>query len=391
MTQQLNNRAIQQLDAAASLPDDVVVSVRSVSKKFCKHLRRSMAYGILDLSRNLLGIRTDASRLRKREFWALDDLSFELRRGEILGVIGPNGAGKSTLLRLLAGIFPPDKGEIAIRGRVGALIALGAGFHGYMTGRENIYLNGTILGMSRAEIRSRFNDIVDFAEIGDFIDAPVNTYSSGMRVRLGFAIATQSDPDVLLVDEVLAVGDTEFRLKSYNWMTEFMMRGKAVAFVSHNEAMIAKYCHRVLLLWGGRELFLGDTGQALDFYHEALMERHIAQSGSFTRGDGLTSIEEVVLRDESGRVCEDFATGGDFLLDVRFRSSVDLEGGFVGMRIEALGGSTVFGTTTEHEGLALTGGAGERVVRLRIAGLSLVHGSYWVTVAVNDPQARNVA
>ena len=165
---------------AGNAEGDVVVSVRDVSKKFCKKLKRSMIYGIIDLSHNMMGKHTDSTYLRKDEFWAIRNLSFELKRGDVLGLIGVNGSGKTTLLRLLAGIFPPDKGEIQIKGRVGALIAVGAGFHPHMTGRENIYLNGTILGMDRNEIDSKFQDIVDFAEIHDFLDAPISTYSSTM-------------------------------------------------------------------------------------------------------------------------------------------------------------------------------------------------------------------
>ena len=180
---------------------EVILSAKDVSKKFCKKLRRSMAYGLTDLTKNLFAIKPGSAELRKEEFWALKDIDFELRRGDVLGLIGVNGSGKTTLLRLLSGIFPPDKGEIMIKGRVGALIALGAGFHPYFSGRENIYLNGAILGISRDELDAQFDKIVEFSEIGDFIDAPVATYSSGMRVRLGFSVAIAMKPDVLLIDE----------------------------------------------------------------------------------------------------------------------------------------------------------------------------------------------
>jgi lipopolysaccharide transport system ATP-binding protein len=206
----------EKFSAEESKKSEVVVSVKNISKKFCKALKRSMAYGIVDLSKNLFGIKPESTELRNEEFWALDDISFELMRGESLGLIGVNGSGKTTLLRLLAGIFPPDRGEIMIKGKVGALISVGAGFHAHMTGRENIYLNGSILGLSREEIDSKFEEITDFAEIGDFLDAPVATYSSGMRIRLGFSIATAIEPDVLLLDEILAVGDAKFRNKCYN-------------------------------------------------------------------------------------------------------------------------------------------------------------------------------
>ncbi len=247
------------------MPDDVLLSVRNVSKKFCKRLRRSMAYGIWDLGKDLLGIRPKSSGLRKEEFWSLDDINFELRRGEVLGLIGANGSGKSTLLRLIAGIFPPDKGEIAMRGRVGALIAVGAGFHPHMSGAENIYLNGAVLGMTREEIDATFDDIVEFSGIGDFLNAPVSAYSSGMRVRLGFSIATAVQPDILLIDEILAVGDAKFRNKCYNRIGE--IRGNtATIFVSHHVTQVAQVCSRCLLLDKGRVVHVGGVPEGVARY-----------------------------------------------------------------------------------------------------------------------------
>jgi len=249
---------------------NVVVSVKNVSKKFCKKLRRSMAYGIVDLSKNLVGLKPDFNDLRRDEFWAIDDVSFELRRGEILGLIGLNGSGKSTLLRLLTGILPPDKGEIEIKGRVSALIAVGAGFHPHMTGRENIFLNGTILGMSNSEIKSKFQDIVDFAEIEEFLDAPVSTYSSGMRVRLGFSIAIQVEPDILLIDEVLAVGDIEFRAKCYNAIAEISKKA-SVIFVSHAMQQVSRICTDLIVLDYGRIEYNGsDFQEGLDNFYSII-------------------------------------------------------------------------------------------------------------------------
>jgi lipopolysaccharide transport system ATP-binding protein len=251
---------------ARALDDtDVVISARDVSKKFCKHLRRSMAYGILDLSKNLLGIKPDSTKLRKHEFWALNNINFDLKRGETLGLIGVNGSGKTTLLRLLAGLYPPDKGVIMARGRVAPLISVGAGFHGHLTGRENIYLNGSILGMTHEEIDNHFDDIVSFAQVGEFIESPVSTYSSGMRVRLGFAIATAIQPDVLLLDEILAVGDAPFRDKCYNRISD-MREGCGVIFVSHNTEQVSRICDRALLLDHGRVAHLGDTATGVEEY-----------------------------------------------------------------------------------------------------------------------------
>ncbi|PIE34920.1 ABC transporter ATP-binding protein [candidate division KSB3 bacterium] len=245
---------------------DVVISVEHVSKKFCRNLRRSMAYGMVDLSKNLLGLSPKNGQLRKDEFWALDDISFELKRGETLGIVGMNGSGKSTLLRLLTGIFPPDKGEIRVNGQVGALVAVGAGFHPHMTGRENIFLNGTILGMSKREIQEKFDDIVNFSEIGDFLDAPVSTYSSGMRVRLGFSVAIHCKPDILLIDEVLSVGDVGFRNKSLQYMAEYREQANAIIFISHNLEQIRVLCSRLLILDKGEIIYSGETHEGVELY-----------------------------------------------------------------------------------------------------------------------------
>lgn len=177
------------------LNPDSTLLIENLGKKFCRNLKRNLFYGSLDVAKTLLGIRFDAARLRRDEFWALEDINLNVRRGESIGIIGANGAGKSTLLRLISGILSPDKGRITVRGRVGTLIALGAGFHPHFSGRENIFLNGAILGMTTRELEERYDEIVRFADIGEFIEAPVSAYSSGMRVRLGFAIAIHSSPD----------------------------------------------------------------------------------------------------------------------------------------------------------------------------------------------------
>ena len=236
-----------------SKPSDseVLVSCQGISKKFCRNLKKSLWYGVKDgVSEIVRGQSSDT--LRKDEFWALNDVTFELRRGECLGLLGRNGAGKTTLLKVLSGLIKPDKGTITLKGKVGGLIALGAGFNGILSGRENIRINGAILGYSRDEIEDRMQKIIDFAEIPDFIDAPVQTYSSGMSVRLGFAIAAiLTKPDVLLLDEVLAVGDIGFTIKCLNAVRE-MMKHSAVIFVSHNMQFVSQFCTQVMLFKSGK-------------------------------------------------------------------------------------------------------------------------------------------
>ncbi|SDR69259.1 polysaccharide ABC transporter ATP-binding protein [Christiangramia echinicola] len=228
---------------------EVLVKVEGLSKKFCKDLKTSLKYGVQDLFSNVRGNRNERL-LRDKEFWAVKDVSFELRRGECLGLIGHNGAGKSTLLKILNGLIKPDAGKVTIKGRVGALIELGAGFNPILTGRENIFNNGAVLGFSRKEIGEKLEEIIDFAEIREFIDMPVQNFSSGMKVRLGFAVAAQMEPDVLIIDEVLAVGDVAFRMKCYNTITALLPK-TAIIFVSHSMPQVSKISTSALLLRRG--------------------------------------------------------------------------------------------------------------------------------------------
>lgn len=247
------------------MTSETVMSLHGVSKKFCRNLRRSMRYGLQELTLDMFGVHTRTDQLRKYEFWALDGIDLELRRGEILGLIGPNGGGKSTLLRLMAGIYLPDKGQVACNGRLSALIALGAGFHPHMSGRENIRLNGAILGMSGSEIDTVFDDIVTFAELEEFIDSPLATYSSGMWVRLGVSVAIHARPDVLLVDEVLAVGDAAFRSRAYEKI-QAMREHCAVVLVSHNMDYIKKYATHALVVAKGQGSPFDDVDEAVASY-----------------------------------------------------------------------------------------------------------------------------
>ncbi|MEI6377342.1 MAG: ABC transporter ATP-binding protein, partial [bacterium] len=249
-----------------------LVRVRDVGKIFCADLKRSLLYGLGDGFGELLARRSarksapDGSQtLRRGEFWANRGITFDLKRGECLGLIGRNGAGKTTLLKMLNGLIKPDEGIIEMRGRVGAIIALGAGFNPLLTGRENVYVNASLLGLSKREIDEKFDEIVDFAEIGTFIDAPVQSYSSGMQVRLGFAIATSTEPDVLLLDEVLAVGDHSFQSKCMTRISSLIGRC-AVIFVSHQEHLVQRLCDRVLWLSQGRVIADGLTREILTRY-----------------------------------------------------------------------------------------------------------------------------
>ena len=233
---------------------DTLIKVDNVSKKFCRDFKKSLWYGMKDLTGEMTGRKkTGHSELRDKEFWAVKDVSFEVKRGECLGLIGRNGAGKSTLLKMLNGLIKPDTGRIEMHGTVNALIELNAGFNPILTGRENIYISAAIRGLSKKETDQKIDSIIEFSELKDFINTPVQYYSSGMRVRLGFAIAAQLEPDILLLDEILAVGDMGFALKCYNKMDELLQK-TAMVFVSHSMPQISRMCSQVIVLKDGRSV-----------------------------------------------------------------------------------------------------------------------------------------
>ena len=245
---------------------EVLIKAEGVSKKFAKDLKKSLLYGLSDVFSGITRKKQDKS-LRKDEFWAVKDISFEVRRGECLGLIGHNGAGKSTLLKILNGLIAPDEGSVTMYGKVGALIELGAGFNPILTGRENIYNNGAIIGFSKQEIEAKFDKIVAFAELEEFIDMPVQNYSSGMKVRLGFAIAAQMEPDVLIIDEVLAVGDLGFILKCFKQIDQLLPH-TAVVFVSHSMPMVARVSNQIILMEKGEVAFQGkEVSKGINLYY----------------------------------------------------------------------------------------------------------------------------
>jgi len=315
------------------MADNVVMRATNVSKKFCRSLKHMMFYGAQDIARNTVGLSSRSDRLRDGEFWAVDDVSFELKRGETLGIIGPNGSGKSTMLKMLNGIFMPDRGKIEINGRVGALIEVGAGFHPMLSGRENIYINGSILGMSKKEIDEKYDEIVEFADIGDFIDSPVKHYSSGMFVRLGVAVAVNINPEILLIDEVLSVGDLSFQNKSMRRLAEIRGKAHAVIFVSHNLEHVQNLCDKVLVINKGIPIFLGSTEEAILRYHEtsreirlksAIKERRPTESvGGYSTGE-IELLDHGVL-DNKGNKTDKIKMGDDLVLffDVKAHHNIE--------------------------------------------------------------------
>lgn len=254
-----------------------MIEVEGVSKKFCRSLRRSLAYGMMDFAREVSGRPSRGSTLRSDEFWALNNVSFSVRRGETLALIGRNGAGKSTMLKMLNGVLRPDVGRITVRGRVQALIELGAGFSPILSARENVYINAAMLGMPKADIDRALPEIMEFAGLEEFVDAPLQSFSSGMKTRLGFAVATQLDPDVLLLDEVLAVGDLAFQEKCMRRMDAFRRRNKAIIFITHNLYQVEAMCNSAVWLEHGKVVSAGASIDVLREYLDAQERRTIAE------------------------------------------------------------------------------------------------------------------
>jgi lipopolysaccharide transport system ATP-binding protein len=270
---------------------ETLIKVEGVSKKFCQNLKTSLWYGVKDITKELMGLEKNKStELRKKEFWAIRDISFEVKRGECLGLIGRNGAGKSTLLKMVNGLIKPDFGRIEIRGRVGALIELGAGFNPILTGRENIYNSASLLGFRSDEISKKLDSIIAFSELEKFLDTPVQYYSSGMKVRLGFSVAAHLEPEVLLIDEVLAVGDMGFVLKCFNKM-DSLLKNTAMILVSHNIPQIARMSTNILFLNKGTTAYnSNDVSGGITRYYEAFK----SEVGNFHGSDKVT-LDEIAL------------------------------------------------------------------------------------------------
>lgn len=367
------------------------IEARDVTKLY-RRWRRKRSVGSLKSA--LLSGRPGYALAPDQAVPALTNVSFLVTPGETVGVVGANGSGKSTLLKLLAGVLQPTSGTVSVRGRLAALLELGAGFHPEISGRENVLINGLLLGLTKREIAGRFDRIVRFAELEEFIDAPVKTYSAGMAVRLGFSIAAHCDPDVLLVDEVLAVGDEAFARRSLEKFSEFERAGKTLLFVSHDLGLVIERCRRALWFDGGRLAADGPSGETVARYRESVSERE-AERRAGTRhpaptvarpdriGSGAASISGVRLLDGDGRPTSRVRSGepARFAMDVEAPSALD---DFVfGFAISTVSGAVVFGSNTEIDGFTAEELAGESTVVLEIEALDLAPGVYAVDAAVH--------
>jgi lipopolysaccharide transport system ATP-binding protein len=366
------------------------IDVRSVTKLY-RRWGRKRSIGTFKSA--LLSGRPGRALAADDAIVALTDVSFAIAPGETVGVVGPNGSGKSTLLKLLAGILRPTAGSVSVRGRLAALLELGAGFHPEISGRENIEINGLLLGLSRKEIARRFDEIVRFAELEEFLDAPVKTYSSGMAVRLGFSIAAHCDPDVLLVDEVLAVGDEAFSRRSLEKFAEFERAGKTLLFVSHDLGLIAERCHRAIWLDRGRVAADGPAGETVTLYRESVAEREAerraqpapaAPTGRATRvGSGAATLEAVQLLDSAGRPAARLLSGEPARLVMEVGAPGRLTDFVFGFAISTVAGATVFGSNTTIDGFVPAELEAAGTVILDIPSLDLAPGVYSVDAAIH--------
>ena len=359
------------------------ISVEGVSRRFRIQARET---------RTLKDLFVQRGRSEATDVWALQDVALRVARGEAVGLIGRNGSGKTTLLRLIAGIIKPTAGRVRAEGRIGSLLELGAGFHPDFTGRENVFLNGAIQGLRRADIRERFDEIVAFAELEHAIDRPVRTYSSGMTMRLGFAIAAFLDADILLLDEVFAVGDEAFQRKCFGRIFAFKEAGGTIVFVSHDASAVERLCERSVFLDAGRVAFDGPTREAVTRYRRVLADdANPAERGAGLRewGSGEAAIDSAALVGEEGSDRVQFLSGEPFELRVSV-AAADVPPPRLQLELRDDAGSLVAGHAVDLRTLGWASGNGARDVRFRMDALPLADGRFHLRLGLTDESGEHV-
>jgi lipopolysaccharide transport system ATP-binding protein len=361
-------------------PVKAAIRFEGVSKKFI--LRRERARSFQEIALDLLHMRTNKQR---EELWALWDVNFGVAPGEVVALIGPNGAGKSTALKLIARIIEPTSGQVEVSGRVGPLLELGAGFHPDLTGRENIYLNGSILGMRRDQIQQKLDEIVAFAELDRFIDSPVKHYSSGMYVRLGFSVAAHTDPEILLVDEVLAVGDAAFQRKCLTHVDRMRREGVTILLVTHDMKTAQNICQRVIWLGRGRILADGAAEEVIQQYLRQSYEKEAAATKIEERrwGTREVEIEQVRLLDQNGQQSQAFVTGEPLVIEIHYKARQRIERPVFGLAIHRGDGAHITGPNTQLTGYEIPWIEGRGTIRYTVPSLPLLEGNYDVSVSAH--------
>lgn len=351
-------------------------------------------YGIKDIGAEVLGLNRNSGQLRKKEFWALHNISFSIDAGESVGLVGSNGAGKSTLLRILSGLIKPDAGMVKIKGRVAPLIALGAGFNPVLTGRENIFVNMAILGLTRSEIKRNFDAVVDFAELGHALDMPVQSYSSGMAARLGFACAIFTNPDILLIDEVLAVGDIKFRVKCYRKLAELRSKNTSFILVSHSAQSILSVCDSAVYLSKGRLVMQGKAAEVTSQYENELLNRgtndktvssHLILPEKEAHQSNGVDFVDIGLCDADGNAME-YMVAGSFaalVIKLRVHKPVDNLGIKIIIRELSFEGFTTVTLDSFEDNFFFDGRPGYVQIKIALPYLSFKPGLYTAKMNVN--------
>ncbi len=335
----------------------------------------------------------DPASMQGQFIWALRDVSFDVQQGEVVGIIGRNGAGKSTILKILSRVTAPTYGQVKVKGRIASLLEVGTGFHPELTGRENIFLNSAILGMSRAETRRKFDEILDFAEVEEFIDTPVKRYSSGMYVRLAFAVAAHLDPEILIVDEVLAVGDAAFQKKCLGKINNVATEGRTVLLVSHNMVAVGEFCQRCILLEHGRIAQNGPTQKVLEMYAHPLRE---SSAGSFDglpiKGDGQIELLSYSVTNQSGEENILPLTNEDVTIHVRMRVNEEIHHPAVGIGIHTEQGVLLTSVSSVEQGILLDPfHQGEMVFDVKLCKIPYIAGFYRMDLWFTNPQGHYYA
>ena len=364
------------------------IELSHVSKQYRLGASDSLRDAIPALVRRWTG--KPAARQENDEFWALRDVSFHVAKGENLAIVGHNGAGKSTVLKLLSKITTQTKGTIKVRGLLAALIELGGGFHPDLTGSENIYLQGTMLGLTHRQIQKHFDSIVAFSDLEHFLETPVKRYSSGMVVRLGFAVAAHVQPDILLLDEVLAVGDLSFQQKCFNRIAELKRTGTTMIFISHNLEAVQRLCDRVILMNQGRITAEGAPAEMLQRYREEVLSSKLSQGNGakVESHDGPIQITRLELHDGNGQATAAIQTGEPLTVEIGFRAKQTIKDPAFRIAIERLDGLLCHATSSRQQGLTLTNLSGERSIKLEYPEVTLLPNLYQVIVEVfegNNP------
>jgi len=350
--------------------------VNNLSKKFSRNLKRSLVYGGVDLFKKVFYNSNNNLDLRKTEFWALKNISFELKQGETLGIIGHNGAGKTTLLKLISGLLYPTTGNIQINGKLNALISLGIGFNPVLTGRENIFVCGTIMGYPIDLIKSKFDDIVSFSELEDFIDSPIKNYSSGMMARLGFSIAVSIEPQILLVDEILAVGDLNFAIKCYRRINEFRSGGGSIILVSHSPYSIRANCNRVLWIEEGKKQKIGKTKEICDEYESFSAQKDDVSSSK-------TYLDKNYIKDLKLKYNKIIESGSYFDLKILIESNKNIDNAIIAISFFNLSGQNVIANNTKEIDFNVGLSKGKNQFSLEYDSLILNRGSYYINVTIS--------